>query len=190
MQKSFLEYLTDRSLIEFVIKERVKCTKKCNFKGERSETVKQAKSLQEAIRTMTPPRNSWRRPRKLKRKLHHSREARDKASLRSTIRHDIKNSTDNMGNAPQYLKELMSFIAKVKEMAQGSCPLDFGSCIRVQAKWKKDQGDDAIYRPICVFDDIHVKALITIASEYLTFAAEQWLHEEILSYRPARLYHG
>ena len=86
MQKSFLEYMTDRSLIEFIIKERVKCARKCRFKGERTETLEEAASLQEAIRTMTPPRNAWRRPRKLKRKLHKSREARDKASLRSTIR--------------------------------------------------------------------------------------------------------
>ena len=34
MQKSFLEYLTDRSLIEFIIKVRVKCARKCRFKGE------------------------------------------------------------------------------------------------------------------------------------------------------------
>lgn len=190
MQKSFLEYMTDRSLIEFIIKERVKCARKCRFKGERTETLEEAASLQEAIRTMTPPRNAWRRPRKLKRKLHKSREARDKASLRSTIRHDMESFRDDMEKAPRYLKELMSFIARVKDMARGNCPLDFGPCMKVRAKWKKDQGDDAIYRPICAFEDIHVKALITVASQYLTFAAEGYLHEEILSYRPARDYHG
>ena len=62
MQKSFLEYLTDRSLIEFIIKVRVKCARKCRFKGER------------------------------------------------------------------------------KDMACGNYPLDFCSCIKVRAKWKKVQG--------------------------------------------------
>ena len=190
MQKSFLEYLTDRSLIEFIIKERVKCAKKYKYKTERVEALEEASSLQEAVRVLTPPRNAWRRPRKLKRKLYKSVEAKDKASLRSTIRHDMERFRDNMDLAPQYLKELVAFIARVQDMARGNCPMDFSSCIKVQAKWKKDQGDDAIYRPICVFNDLHAKALITVASQYLTFAAEDYLHEEILSYRPARSYHG
>lgn len=190
MQKSFLEYLTDRSLIEFIIKERVKCTKKYKFAGDRIEKVEDTRTLQDAVRTLTPSRNAWRRPRKLKRQYHKSVNVRDMASLRSTIRHDFEQFRDNPDAAPQYLKELKKFIAKVQDMARGDQPLDFGSCIKVQAKWKKDQGDDAIYRPISVFDSIHVKALISIASQYLTFAAEDCLHEEILSYRPAREYHG
>ena len=190
MQKSFLEYMTDRTLIEFIIKERVKCARKGKLSGERTSKLEDAKNIQDAVRTLTPPRNTWRRPRKLKRQYHKSLKARDMASLRSTIRHDFEHFRDNPDAAPQYLKELKAFIAKVQDMARGNDPLDFGSCIKVQAKWKKDQGDDAIYRPISVYDSIHVKALVSIASQYLTFAAEDCLHEEILSYRPAREYHG
>ena len=190
MQKSFLEYLTDRTLIEFIIKERVKCARKYTFTGERADKPEDAKSLQEVVRALTPPRNRWRRPRKLKRQYHKSLKARDMASLRSTIRHDLETYRDNPDAAPTYLKHLIAFINKVQDMARGNLPLDFGSCIVVQAKWKKDQGDDAIYRPLSIFNSIHVKALISLASQYLTLAAEECLHEEILSYRLPRNYHG
>ena len=142
--------MTDRTLIEFIIKERGKCARKGKLSGERTSKLEDAKNIQDAVRTLTPPRNTWRRPRKLKRQYHKSLKARDMASLRSTIRHDFEHFRDNPDAAPQYLKELKAFIAKVQDMARGNDPLDIGSCIKVQAKWKKDQGDDAIYRPISV----------------------------------------
>jgi hypothetical protein len=75
-------------------------------------------------------------------------------------------------------------------MASDVSTWDFSSCIKVLAKFKEDDADgNAIYRPLTIYNSLEIKALISLASTYLTTAVDDYLHEEILSYRPLRYYH-
>ena len=191
MQMSFLEYLTEDNLIEFVIKERVKCTQKQNLSKDRVQHIEQAQTPSAAVQVMTPPRNSWRRLRRSSRHKIERVEIKNKLSLRNTIYYDLKLYRNNMVIAPPYLQELMAFISRVQEMASDVSNWDFSSCIKVLAKFKEDDADgNAIYRPLTIYNSLEIKALISLASTYLTTAVDDYLHEEILSYRPLRLYHG
>lgn len=191
MQMSFLEYLTEDNLIEFVIKERVKCTQKQNLSKDRVQHIEQAQTPSAAVQVMTPPRNSWRRLRRSSRHRIERVEIKNKLSLRNTIYYDLKLYRNNMVIAPPYLQELMAFISRVQEMASDVSTWDFSSCIKVLAKFKEDDADgNAIYRPLTIYNSLEIKALISLASTYLTTAVDDSLHEEILSYRPLRLYHG
>ena len=72
-----------------------------------------------------------------------------------------------------------------------SCePITFNS-IKIIGKKKKVNSEGVeILRPICVFESLREKLLIALASKYLTEVFDYLLHEEILSYRPLRRYHG
>lgn len=191
MQMSFLEYLTEDNLIDFVIKERVKCTRKHNLTKDRVRHMEQAQSPASAVQVMTPPRNSWRRLRRSSRHKIERVEIKNKLSLRNTIYYDLKLYRNNMVIAPPYLQELMAFVSRVQEMASDVSTWDFSSCIKVFAQFKEDDAEgNAIYRPLTIYNSLEIKALITLASTYLTDAVDEFLHEEILSYRPLRPYHG
>ena len=191
MQMSFLEYLTEDNLIEFVIKERVKCTQKQNLSKDRVQHIEQAQTPSAAVQVMTPPRNSWRRLRRSSRHKIERVEIKNKLSLRNTIYYDLKLYRNNMVIAPPYLQELLAFISRVQEMASDVSTWDFSSCIKVIAQFKEDDADgNAIYRPLTIYNSLEIKALISLASTYLTTAVDDYLHEEILSYRPLRYYHG
>ena len=58
VQMSFLEYLTEDNLIEFVIKERVKCTQKQNLSKDRVQHIEQAQTPSAAVQVMTPPQHT------------------------------------------------------------------------------------------------------------------------------------
>ena len=191
MQMSFLEYLTEDNLIEFVIKERVKCTQKQNLSKDRVQHIEQAQTPSAAVQVMTPPRNSWRRLRRSSRHKIERVEIKNKLSLRNTIYYDLKLYRNNMVIAPPYLQELLAFISRVQEMASDVSTWDFSSCIKVIAQFKEDDADgNAIYRPLTIYNSLEIKALISLASTYLITAVDDYLHEEILSYRPLRYYHG
>ena len=70
-------------------------------------------------------------------------------------------------------------------------PRKFASVpIRIMAKFKKNEGDTAIYRPLSLYTSLEAKTLISLATGYLSSMLDKHLHREILSYRPKREYHG
>ena len=191
MLTSFTEYLTEEALIEFVIKERVKCTQRQNLAKKRVHHIELAESATAAVQTLTPPRNKWRRLRRSSRNKIERVDVKNKLSLRNTINYDLKLYRNNMVIAPPYLQELMAFISRVQQMASQVSSEDFASCIKVFAQFKEDDAEgNAIYRPLTIFNSLEIKALISLASSYLISAVDSSLHEEILSYRPRRSYHG
>ena len=185
MIKSFVEYVNDKTIIEFLVKERVKIAASGTIlkKGRLSD-------IEREIRSHMPPRNTWRRVRKKTRDEITSTAVLNKIALRNTVRYDLEKYGENSADAPDYLKKLRLFIDEIKAMVDSDAPIDLSGQIRVMAQFKKNDGDTAIYRPLSPYKTLKTKALITLASAYLTKYLDDCLHEEILAYRPKRVYHG
>ena len=184
MMVSFAEYVTRDVLIDFVIKERVKSAAK------RTLSEKHVSKMQKKIQAMVPSRNKWRRLRRRSRMTAKTASQLNASSLRSTINYDLKQYEKYGKEAPEYLKELLAFVDRVLAVLHSDSPIDFADSIKVIAQFKKYDGDTAVYRPLSVYESPEVKALISLASAYLSKCLDGELHEEILSYRQRRSYHG
>ena len=183
MPKSFAEYVSERTIIDLVIKERVKIAAKRNL--SKDEIAEMDKKIQE----MTPRRNNWNRLRPNSRIGCKSKEEINTASLRSTIYSDLRRYRAGE-KAPKYLLRLLRFVKKITDIVNSDAPIEFNNSIRIIAQFKKNEGDTAIYRPLSVYTSLEEKTLISLASKYLSGQFDRRLHKEILSYRPKREYHG
>ena len=183
MARSFAEYVSERTIIDLVIKERVKIAAKSSL------TKEKVPEPDLEIRKMTPKRNQWRRLRPHLRDRKASKEVRNTASLRSTIYHDLRLHGAG-GTTPEYIPELLSFVKNITRIVNSDSPIDFNGCIKIIAQFKKNEGDTAIYRPLSVYTSLEAKTLISLASGYLSSVLDKHMHKEILSYRPKREYHG
>ena len=198
MIKSFAEYVDEHTLIELIIKERVKSAAKKTVekkekqrKGRKKQDKKEKeqKDICHELHNLTPPRNTWRRLRKKTRNGISSTAVLNKLALRNTIRYDLEQVREHGAEAPAYLVNLLQFIEKIKAIVNSDKPIDFSGQIKVIAQFKKNDGDTAIYRPLSVYNSLETKVLISLASEYLTKYLDSYLHPEILAYRPKRVYH-
>ena len=193
---SFIEYASEKRILELLIKERVKAALKGKLKDVvPSETIRkteQEKSLTtaEQISLLMPSRNSWRWPQKKDRVQKDGKEKKsEKQILTRCIATTIKMDRKSPDKHP-YLERLNSFIEQVRNDITGNAPLEFSS-IRITGKVKKvDAEGTTILRPICIFESLREKILIALASKYLSEIFDPLLHEEILSYRPLRRYHN
>ena len=193
---SFIEYASEQRILELLIKERVKIALKGKFKGvstdriinraERGEVL----TTTEQVFTIMPARNSWHRPRKQERRLNSGEESKShKQILTRSIAITIQQHR-KLKTPPQYLKNLDAFVSSLREDICSCEPITFNS-IKIIGKKKKVNSEGVeILRPICVFESLREKLLIALASKYLTEVFDCLLHEEILSYRPLRRYHG
>ncbi len=198
MIKSFAEYVDEHTLIELIIKERVKSAAKKTVekkekqrKGRKKQDKKEKeqKDICQELHNLTPPRNTWRRLRKKTRNGISSTAVLNKLALRNTIRYDIEQVREHGAEAPSYLVNLLQFIEKIKAIVNSDKTIDFSGQIKVIAQFKKNDGDTAVYRPLSVYNSLETKVLISLASEYLTKYLDSYLHPEILAYRPKRVYH-
>ena len=184
MTGSFAEYVSERTIIDLVVKERVKIASKGSLSG---------KSVPETaleIQKMTPRRNDWRRLRLHSRVGRTSKEELNAATLRNTIYFDLRRYRSGEAKAPKYLRRLLEFTNNIIDIVNSDAPIDFNDCIRIMAKFKKNEGDTAIYRPLSIYTSLEAKTLISLATGYLSSVLDKHLHREILSYRPKREYHG
>lgn len=184
MAGSFAEYVSERVIIDLIVKERIKIASKGSLSG---------KSVPETaleIQKITPRRNDWRRLRKHSRIGRTSKEELQAASLRNTIYFDLRKYRSGEAKAPKYLRRLLEFTSNIIHIVNSDAPIDFNDCIRIMAKFKKNEGDTAIYRPLSLYTSLEAKTLISLATGYLSSVLDKHLHREILSYRPKREYHG
>lgn len=105
-------------------------------------------------------------------------------SIALTIRRDR-----TQPNVYPYLQRLDDYIASLRNQILSTDPLTFSSITILGTKKKVDTEGITILRPLCVFTSLTEKLLISMASKYLSDAFDSLLHEEILSYRPAHIYH-
>ena len=193
---SFIEYASEQRILELLIKERVKIALKGKLKGVSTDRIinraacGEVLTTTEQVFTIMPARNSWHRPRKQERKFNSGEESKShKQILTRSIAITIQQHR-KLETPPQYLKNLDAFVSSLREDICSCEPITFNSIKIIGKKKKVNSEGIEILRPICVFESLREKLLIALASKYLTEVFDHLLHEEILSYRPLRRYHG
>ena len=191
---SFVEYASPQRILELLIKERVKIAIKGKMQNVspsiaiKKDEQNASLTIAEQIFLIMPPRDSWCRPHKRERLLDNEKRSNKQILTRSialTIKKHRKTPESH-----QYLKKLDAFIASMRNDIVSKEPLEFNS-IRIFGKKKKVDSDGVtILRPLCIFESLREKLLISLASKYLSEVFDPFLHEEILSYRPLRKYHN
>ena len=180
---SFIEYASEQLILKLLIKERVKIALK-----RKAETESISNLVREVL-SMMPPRDSWVRPRRNERIINTTGEKRStKQILAKSIALTIKKHRQN-AQKHAYLTRLDSFIGNIREELTSEKKLTFNS-IKIIGKSKSRKDGVEILRPLCTFNSLSEKILIALANSYLSEIFDPLLHEELLSYRPARFYHN
>ena len=197
---SFIEYASEHRILELLIKERVKVALKGKLEKSSPQTIANKAdsaiplSVTEHISLLMPPRDSWCRPQKKEREKFQqdqsvTKSKNQKQLLARSIAITIKKHR-NSGKEYKYLNSLDAFIAEMRGEIAGCEPIAFNS-IKIIGKKKSVNSDNVtILRPLCVFESLREKLLIALAAKYLSEIFDPFLHSEIISYRPPRIYHN
>ena len=193
--QSFQDYASEKRILELLIKERVKVALKDKLRNVSPATIAGRMAsgclltTTEQISLLMPPRDTWCRPRRKERlTAQGTKEKSRKQILTRSIALTIKQHRRHP-EKHAYLQRLDAFICGLRAMVMSDAPLAFRS-IKVVGKTKKVDADGTIIlRPLCLFESLTEKLLVALASKYLSEVFDPLLHEEILSYRPLRIYH-
>lgn len=191
------EYATEKKLIVLLIKERAKCRK--HNRSDKKNRLDQncdinTMSRRKMLSRMMPPRHTWVRPSKRKRLPNGAADTskNTEKALLLTIERD-RERCKTTGQQFAYLQELDKFILRIKKRL-GEVHLQFEHPLLVPILKDKNTGDDGVTnvtcRPLVVYTQLEDKIIIAITSRYLTRLLDRHLHENILSYRPSRQFHG
>ena len=192
--QSFIRFVTEDRILEILIKERVKWIGKEKEARKKSSVFKDVRELLPAQRTWVTPGKKYRSHLNNERTRHLKNNA---TALRKTIKRDRSGVIDDKvgmkdRSRPGYLPKLYRFVADIMEtVATGDVTLipPNTTAIFKEAKYQEDRVV-VTFRPISVYEDLKTKVLIKLACEYLTHLLDPFFHEEILSYRLRRDYHG
>lgn len=187
---SFIRFVTEDRILEILIKERVKWIGKEEDAREKSDVFKSVCELLPAQRTWVTPGKKHRSHLNNERTRHLKNNA---TALRKTIARDLSEREEKKDDPRLgYLPRLEAFIKAIREtVATGKVTLVPPKTTAL-LKEEKILEDRVVvtFRPISVYEDLDTKVLIKLASEYLTQLLDPFFHEEILSYRQRRNYHG
>ena len=192
--QSFIRFTTEDRILEILIKERVKWIGKEKEAREKSDVFKRICELLPAQRTWVTPGKKHRSHLNNERTRHLKNNAN---ALRKTIDRDRTGVIEGQEgkkdrSRPGYLPKLYRFVADIMEtVATGDVTL-VPPTTTALFKEEKSLEDRVVvtFRPISVYEDLKTKVLVKLASEYLTRLLDPLFHEEILSYRTRRDYHG
>jgi hypothetical protein len=194
-----IEFASDQMLTQLLVKERAKCLRR-NRSDKYHHLDKDCKldelSTRKMLSRMMPPRYTWVRPPSSKRKklpnsALSSRKNAEKALL-LTIKRDEKERKDN-GKAFGYLDELHAYFDRIrKRLSEGQLQLKSPRLMPIfKDKEKLDDGTWKVTcRPLAVYSKLDDKIILALTSRYLARHFNRYLHEDILSYRPARTFRG
>ena len=192
---SFYEYASHKRITELLIKERIKIALDSKLRYINTEDIPRKVevgehlSITEFVFTLMPPRNSWVRPAPNSRRKKDSKEPKTKKQiLTRALALTIKKHRKTPSLYP-YLERMDSYIDYLRGQIVSEAPLHFRS-IRIVGQHKKFNNKVDILRPLCLFEDLTEKLLVSLANRYLREVFDGLLHEEILSYRPLRTYHN
>ena len=191
------EYATEKKLTVLLVKERAKCRK--HNRSDKKNRLDQncdinTMSRRKMLSRMMPPRHTWVRPSKRKRLPNGAADTskNTEKALLLTIKRD-RELCETTGHQFAYLQELDKFILRIKKRL-GEVHLQFEHPLLVPILKDKKTGDDGVTnvtcRPLVVYTQLEDKIIIAITSRYLTSLLDRHLHENILSYRPSRQFHG
>ena len=194
--KTLLEFATDTTLIRLLVKERAKqrgrnkSDKKHEFKPKTDfDTLTTRKKLSRIM----PPRRTWVRPTRRIKNPVGALDKRKNASkaLLYTINRDLQ--LQQQGHTFAYLDELHAFLHRIRSLI-ASDDLSFQSPTLLPIlKDLEQQSDGTILvtcRPLSVYSRLEDKIILALTSQYLTLYLDRYLHDNILSYRPARNFLG
>lgn len=186
--KTFQEFVTPDMVTFLLARERAKCV--AHNRSAKARGGASSLDLTAVLDTMLPPHAVWVRPDKRSRAKHDKRW-QNTHGITKAIEKARKAAPGNEKDAA-YLNNLDDFITRIQNRAADpNVTLEAPSTIPMFKKEKvSGKSVKVIYRPISVYSNLEDKILIALASRYLMGIFNSSLHEEILSYRPARLYHG
>ena len=196
--QTLLEFATEKMLTTLLVKERAKCRRRNHH--EKNHTLDKVCDIEELstrkmLSRMMPPRYAWLRPSKRKRStldngaVDTSKNA-EKALL-LTINRDRK--LRNQGGTFSYLDELDKFIDKIRKRLESSNLTFEPPKLFPILKSKEPMGDGSflvVCRPLSTYTRLEDKIILALATRYLSCYFNRFLHENILSYRPARTFHN
>ena len=193
---TLLDYASDKILMHLLVKERAKCRRR--NRGEKHHhldkdiDIDQLTTRKKLSRIM-PPRYTWVRPSKratLENGAHDTSKNAEKALL-LTISRDKK--LQKQGKVFAYLDEQQAFFARIrKRLSVETITFQSPQLITI-LKDKEKQADGTLKvtcRPLSIYTDLEDKIILALASRYLTRYFDRYLHDNILSYRPARNFLG
>jgi len=206
--KTLIEFASDQMLTQLLVRERAKylhlnknenCDRKKNHLSL-DEQIKRDKQKEldelpkhKMLSRMMPPRRTWVRPRK-RNKLPNSalnqRRNAEKAML-LTIKRDKKDLLN--GKTFRYLDELQAFCDRIrKRLSDEQLQLTPPQLIPIfKDKEKLDEKTWKVTcRPLAVYTKLEDKIILALTNRYLARYLNRYLHENILSYRAARTFHG
>ena len=195
---SFIGFASRGRILTILIKERVKWIGKVDNPKKAKDAQKtndqkeeEEKSVYDQLCEILPPRRSWVTPGQKYRSKLRNEQTRQRQNAAAAIRQTIKRDRSATVR-PGYLSKLDSFIQKIKDAVASGTPSLEKPDTTAMFKKKEDRGDCLVvtFRPISVYNDLTTKVLIKLASDYLTAVLDPLFHEEILSYRKRRNYHG
>ena len=193
--QTLLDFASQEMLTNLLVKERAKCRRR-NRSDKKKHLDRECDinelSTRKMLSRMMPPRRMWVRPAKrirLKNKAVDTSKNAEKALL-LTIDRDRKNQS----NHPRvYLDELDAFINHIRtRLSNGNLELEPPKLMPILKSQQAlpDGTFEVTCRPLSVYSRLEDKIILSLASRYLTRLLDKHLHENILSYRPARFFHG
>lgn len=192
--KTLLEFATDKMLTRLLAKERAKqrgrnrsdkhhtLDKDCDFDGL---------SSRKKLSRLMPPRYNWVRPSKRIKNPKTALEKRKNAvkAILNTIARD--KNLQRQGQTFAYLDEQQAFFTRIRTLLS-SDDLAFHSPSLIPIYKEVDKADrhKVVCRPLSVYSRLEDKIILALISLYLTRYFDGCLHDNILSYRPARTFGG
>ena len=194
--KTLIEFASDQILTQLLVKERAKCLRR-NRSDKHHRLDKNCEldelSTRKMLSRMMPPRSTWVRPSKRKNLSKGSAGARKLAekALSLTIKRDKEQW--QKGETFRYLDELHDFFDRIRlRLSEGQLQLESPHLMPILKDKKKleDGTWKVTCRPLSVYAKLDDKVILALTSRYLSRYFNRYLHENILSYRPARDFQG
>ena len=193
--KTLLDFATQKMLTNLLVKERAKCRRR-NRNDEKKHLDRECDinvlSTVKILSRIMPPRRTWVRPAKRVKLYNGAVDTSKNAekALLLTIDRDRKNRS---ANPRIYLDELDAFIGHIRERLSGdNLKLESPQLMPILKNQRvlPDRALEVTCRPLSVYRRLEDKIILSLTSRYLTQLLDKHLHENILSYRPARIFLG
>lgn len=193
--QTLLDFATQKVLTSLLVKERAKCRRR-NRNDEKKyldhECDIHVLSTRKILSRIMPPRRMWVRPAKRVKLDNGAVDTSKNAekALLLTIDRDRKNRS---ANPRIYLDELDAFIGHIRERLSGdNLKLESPQLMPILKSQRvlPDRTLEVTCRPLSVYRRLEDRIILSLTSRYLTQLLDKHLHENILSYRPARIFLG
>ena len=193
--QTLLDFATQEKLTSLIVKERAKCRRR-NRNDKKKHLDRECDinelSTRKMLSRMMPPRRMWVRPAKrirLKNKAVDTSKNAEKALLLTIAR-----DRENRSSYPRiYLDELDAFINRIRaRLSNGNLELESPQLMPILKSQQvlPDGTLEVTCRPLSIFSRLEDKIILSLTSRYLSRILDKHLHENILSYRPARTFYG